>query len=78
MNAATRTTPVAVLVTLGLALAALLTTGSEAAESAAPPVAPAKTTAPTGPYHAGRLSFTTPGGQAVNLFIQFMHGHIPG
>jgi outer membrane protein assembly factor BamB len=62
------------LVTLGLALAALLTTKSEAAESAAPPVAPAKTTAPTGPYHAGRLSFTTPGGQAVNLFIQFRDG----
>jgi outer membrane protein assembly factor BamB len=74
MNATTRTTPVAVLVTLGLALAALLTTGSEAAESAAPPVAPAKTTAPTGPYHAGCLKFTTPGKQAVELFIQFRDG----
>ncbi len=35
---------------------------------------PARTTAPAGPYHAGRLNFTTPGGQAVTLFIQFRDG----
>ena len=74
MNAITKATSVAVLFTLGLALAALQATVSEAAESAAPAVAPAKTTAPTGPYHAGCLKFTTGGKQAVDLFIQFRDG----
>ena len=53
---------------------ALLATPGEAADSPAPAAVPAKTTAPTGAYHAGCLKFTTPGKQAVELFIQFRDG----
>lgn len=70
-SAMTKTMPVAVLVALSLVLQPSV---SAAAESAAPALAPAKTTATAGPYHAGRLDFTTPGGQAVTLFIQFRDG----
>jgi outer membrane protein assembly factor BamB len=59
---------------LGLALTALQPTVGAAADSAAPAVAAAKTTAPTGPYHAGCLKFTATGNQAVELFIQFRDG----
>ena len=74
MNAITITTSATMLVTLGLTLTALHPTVSAAAEPAAPALAPAKTTAPTGPHHAGCLKFTTPGKQAVDLFIQFRDG----
>ena len=53
---------------------ALLATPGETADSPAPAPVPAKTTAPTGAYHAGCLKFTTPGKQAVELFIQFRDG----
>jgi outer membrane protein assembly factor BamB len=69
--------PAAITLTgaIAVCMAALLPTAGEAAESGSvPAAAPAKTTAPTGPYHAGHLNFTTPGKQAVELFIQFRDG----